>query len=322
MHGYRHLKGIVRVFGPVMRSRPLVEEFEAALASGSVRRRIDILERITDLFIGGARHYSKDQIDLFDDVMTRLVRTVVAKTRIEMAERLAPIANAPAHLIRVLAFDDDAEVAGPVLSQSARLADRDLLQAARIASQRHLLAIARRASLSEAVTDILIERGDRDVVRSLVRHTGARFSKTGLHRLVDRSRSDEALVTELGSRLDVGRFAREGKFAETVVAFAQLSGMPIETIERILLKPEAEAILILAKAAGLSTATARAVLQLRRTTRGLPASAGAGMPTKALEQALQRFDGLQRESAERVLSFFRIRVKKPAEPPPAFAVTG
>jgi uncharacterized protein (DUF2336 family) len=303
-----------------MRTRPLVEEFEATLASGSVRRRIDILERITDLFISGARHYSKDQIDLFDDVMTRLVRTVVAKTRIEVAERLASIANAPAHLIRVLALDDEAEVAGPVLSQSACLADRDLQQAARTASQRHLLAIAQRASLSEAVTDILIERGDRDVIRSLVRHAGARFSKAGLHRLVDRSRSDEALVSELGSRLDVGRFAREGKFAETVVAFAQLSGMPIETIERILLKPEAEAVLVLAKAAGLSRATTTAVLQLRRTGRGL--SASGGMPTKTLEQALQRFDGLQRESAERVLSFFHIRVKKPAEPPPAFAVTG
>jgi uncharacterized protein (DUF2336 family) len=321
MHGYQYLKGIVRVFGPVMHSRPLVEEFEAALASGSVRRRIDILARITDLFVSGAKHYSKDQIDLFDDVMTRLVRTVVAKTRIELAERLAPIANAPPQLIRVLAFDDGVEVAGPVLAQSACLAERDLLQATRTASQRHLLAIAQRPSLSEAVTDILVERGDGDVVRSLVRHGGARFSKAGLHRLVDRSRSDEALVTELGSRLDVGRFAREGKFAETVVAFAQLSAMPVETIERMLLKPEAEAVLVLAKATGLSSATTRAVLQLRRT--GRDTSAGERPPAKTLEQALLRFDGLQRESAERVLSFFRTRVKKPAESlSPPIALTG
>lgn len=307
-----------------MRSRPLVEEFEAALTSGSVRSRIDILERITDLFISGAKHYSKDQIDLFDDVMTRLVRTVVAKTRSEVAERLAPITNTPPHLIRVLAFDDDAKVASPVLAQSTRLAERDLLQAARTASQLHLLAIAQRPSLSEAVTDILVERGDRDVVRSLVRHTGARFSKAGLHRLVDRSRSDEALVTELGSRLDISRYAREGKFAETVVAFAQLSGMPVETIERMLLKPEAEAVLVLAKATGLSTATTGAVLQLRRTARGT--STAENMPAKTIEQALLRFDGLQRESAERVLSFFRTRVKKPSEllaplAPPAIAVT-
>jgi uncharacterized protein (DUF2336 family) len=311
MHGYRYLKGIVRVFGPVMRSRPLVEEFQAALASGSVSRRIDILARITDLFVSGAKHYSKDQIDLFDDVMTRLVGTVVTKTRIELAERLAPIANAPPQLIRVLAFDHDAAIAGPVLAQAACLAERDLLQAARNACQPHLLAIAQRPSLSEAVTDILIDRGDRHVVRSLVRHAGARFSKAGLHRLVDRSRSDEALVTELRSRLDVGRFAREGKFAETVVALAQLSAMPIETIERMLINPEAEAVLVLAKATGLSMATTRAVLQLCRTGRGM--SAGDRIPAKTVEQALLRFDGLQRESAERVLSFFRTRVKKPVE---------
>jgi hypothetical protein len=64
-------------------------------------------------------------------------------------------------------------------------------------------------------------------------------------------------------------------------------------------------------------------LQLRRATRGRPVS--ENLPAKTLEQALQSFDGLQRESAERVLSFFRARVKKSAEPfaplapPPPFA---
>jgi len=305
-----------------MRTRPLVEEFESALASGSVARRIDILARITDLFIGGADHYSKDHIDLFDDVMTRLVRTVVAKARAEMAERLAPIAKAPSHLIRVLALDDSIAVAGPVLCRSSCLAERDLLYIARTKSQQHLLAIAQRSLLSEAVTDILVERGDRDVVRSLVRHGRARFSKSGLHRLVDRSRTDEALVNELGSRLDVGRYAREGKFAETVVALAQLAEMPIEVVERVLLKPDAEAVLVLAKAAGLSAATTKAVLQLRGANRGT--SARQSLPIKNLEQALLRFEGLQHDSAQRVLNFFRTRVKKTAEPlvPPVIAAVG
>jgi Uncharacterised protein conserved in bacteria (DUF2336) len=305
-----------------MRTRPLVEEFKVALASDSVARRIGMLARITDLFISGAERYSKDQIDLFDDVMTRLARTVMAKARAEVAERLAPIAKSPPHLIHVLAFDDDTEVANPVLSRSECLAERDLLEAARTKSQRHLLAIARRRSLSEAVTDILIERGDRDVVRSLVRHSGARFSKTGLHRLVDRSRIDNGLVTELESRLDIDRYASEGKFAETVIALSQLCDMPIEAIERVLLKPDAEAILVLAKAAELSAATTKAVLQLRGANRGM--SAKDSIPAKSLEQALTRFDRLQRDSAQRVLSFFRTRVKKPTEPvvPPAIAVSG
>jgi Uncharacterised protein conserved in bacteria (DUF2336) len=305
-----------------MRTRPLVEEFEAALTSGSVARRIDILARITDLFTSGVERYSKDQIDLFDDVMMRLVRTVVAKTRAEVAERLTPIAKAPSHLMRLFALDDNIAVAGPVLARSACLAERDLLEAARTKSQRHLLAIAQRSLLSEALTDILIERGDRDVVRSLVRHSGARFSKSGLHRLVDRSRADEALVSELGSRLDVGRYAREGKFAETAAAFAQLAEMPIEAIERALLRPDSEAVLVLAKAAGLSAATTKAVLHLRGANRGT--AARPNLQEKNLEHALLRFDRMQRESAQRVLNFFRTRIKKPAKAvvPAAIAVSG
>jgi Uncharacterised protein conserved in bacteria (DUF2336) len=303
-----------------MRTRPLVEEFEAALASGSVARRIDILARITDLFICGAERYSKDQIDLFDDVMTRLVRTVVAKARAEVAERLAPIAKAPAHLIRALALDEDAAVANPVLSRSECLAERDLLEAGRTKSQQHLLAITRRRSLSEAVTDVLVERGDRDVMKSLVRHRGAQFSKAGLRRLAERQSRDggDALATELGSRLDIDRYAREGKFAETVIALSQLCQMPIPAIERVLLKPDAEAVLVLAKAAGLSTATTRALLQLRGANRGMATK--EGIPAKNLEQALLRFDRLPPESAQRVLGFFRTRVKKPAEPPVPAAI--
>ena len=42
-------------------------------------------------------------------------------------------------------------------------------------SQQHLLAIAQRNALSEQVTDVLVERGDRDVVRSVAQNDRARF---------------------------------------------------------------------------------------------------------------------------------------------------
>lgn len=296
-----------------MRIRPLVEEFEAVLASGSVARRIDILARIADLFIHGAERYSKDQIDLFGDVMIRLVRTVVAKARAELAERLAPIAQAPAHLIRMLAFDDDDAVANPVLLLSVCLAERDLVQVARTKSQRHLLAIAQRRSLSEVVTDILVERGDGHVVRSLAGHGGAQFSKAGLRRLAERrSRDGGASANELGSQLDIDRYAREGKFAETAIALSRLCEMPMPAIERALLAPDAEAVLVLAKAVGLSAATTKAILQLGAVNRG--SSATKSKPVRNHEQALQGFDRLRPESAQRVLGFFRACVKKPAEP--------
>ncbi len=45
--------------------------------------------------------------------MARLVTTIEAKARAKLAHRLAPIANAPANVIHMLAFDDDIEVAQP-----------------------------------------------------------------------------------------------------------------------------------------------------------------------------------------------------------------
>jgi len=368
----------------------LIDELEAALGSGTNARRIEMLTRITDLFIGGASRYSPEQIGVFDDVMVRLVSTIEAKARAKLAYRLAPIANAPVNVIHMLAFDDDIEVARPVLRQSERLDDRALLANASTKSQRHLFAISQRKSLSEVVTDVLVERGDRDVVHSVVRNSGARFSDAGFRMLVKRSVSDDDLATEVGMRSDIPRphflvllekassavrarlaaenpqasmaidgvvaevvggirnearnaspdfaaaqaeverqnrirrigeaeiyqYARDRKFEETAIALSLLCETPIDVVERALLDPGAEIVLILAKVAGLSSTTTKAILLLRAADRGMSA--------KDLDQALASFNRLQPDTARRVLGFFRTRVKKPAEPmvPPAVAVNG
>jgi uncharacterized protein (DUF2336 family) len=124
-------------------------------------------------------------------------------TRAKLAHRLAPIANAPLNTIHMLAFDDDIEVAATVLSQSERLDENALLASAGSKSQQHLFAIAQRKSLSEAVTDMLVERGDREVVHSVVKNSGARFSDAGFRMLVKRSAGDDDLATVVGLRSDI-----------------------------------------------------------------------------------------------------------------------
>jgi uncharacterized protein (DUF2336 family) len=373
-----------------MRTLPLLDELESALASGDIPRRIDILTRTTDLFINGAEHFSEEQVGVFDDVMAHLVNAIEAKARAKLSHRLAPIPNAPSNVIHLLAFDDDIEVARPVLTQSERLDDRDLLVSAGTKSQQHLFAITQRNSLSEAVTDVLVERGDRDVVHSVVRNVGARFSDAGFRMLVKRSSGDDVLATEVGLRNDIPRshflmllekassevrarlsaenprageaidgvvaevvggiraevfkaspdfaaaqiaverqnrvrrigeteiyqYARERKFEETAIALALMCDTPVDVVERALLDPGAEIVLILAKVAGLSSTTTKAILLLRAADRGMSA--------KDLDQALSSFNRLQTDTAKRVLSFFRTRVKTPAEAlvPPAVAVNG
>jgi uncharacterized protein (DUF2336 family) len=373
-----------------MRPLPLIDELEAALAAGNISRRIDILTRITDLFVGNAPHFSDDQIGLFDDIMARMITTIEAKARAKLASRLAPIPNAPSNVIHMLAFDDDIEVAGPVLTLSERLQDEDLQTNASTKSQQHLHAISQRKTLSEAVTDILVERGNREVVHSVVKNSGARFSDAGYRMLVQRSSGDDALATDVGRRRDIPRqhflillerasnavrvrlaaenpqadtaikgviaevaggirndarnaspdfaaaqaaverqnrirrigeadiyqYARDRKFEETAIALSMMCDTPIDVVERALLDPGAEIALILAKVAGLSSTTTKAILLLRAADRGMSA--------KDLDQALSSYNRLQPDTARRVLSFFRTRVRKPAEPvaAPAVAVNG
>src|SRR5262245_23557264 len=166
----------------------LLEELEEAIASGPPEKRLQSLWRVVDLFEEGAGRYSDEQIAVFDDVIGRLAAEIETKARARLARRLAPVDNAPTQVIRSLAFDDDSSVAAPVLSHSNRLDDADLLATAHSKGQDHLYAITRRKSLSVAVTDALVDRGDHRVVRSVAKNHGARFSDAGFGKLVTRAR--------------------------------------------------------------------------------------------------------------------------------------
>src|ERR1051325_2018445 len=151
----------------------LLDELQTALSHGTVARRVETLRRGTDPFLNGAVDYSDEQIALFDDVFQCLLRHIEASAKALLARRLAPVDTAPPSTIRTLAFDDLIEVAAPVLAQSDRLDDDALIETARNRSQAHLMAISTRKSLSGAVTDVLILRGDDDVVQNTVNNPGA-----------------------------------------------------------------------------------------------------------------------------------------------------
>ena len=355
----------------------LIDELECALAAGSNAQRIAMLARITDLFVEGASRYSAGQINLFDDVIGKLVAAIETKARAKLATRLAPMPNAPGGVIRMLAFDDDIEVARPVLSISERMEEADLVANAHSKSQQHLAAMAERRSLSEGLTEVLVARGDRQVVQTVVKNTGARFSDAGFRMLVKRSTGDDALAIQVGARRDLPRqhflrllqeasatvrtrlatenpdatgavesvlgevvggirsemrkgstdyaaartlvealhragrlgetdihgFARERRFEETAIALSLQCGIEIDVVERALLDPSHDIALILAKLAGFSSTTAKAILLLKAADRGMSA--------QDLEQALTSYSRLQVATARRVFGFYRARLKLP-----------
>ena len=92
-------------------------------------------------------------------------------------------------------------------------------------------------------------------------------------------------------------YARDRKFAETAAALSLLCETPFEVVERALLDPGAELVLILAKVAGLSPATTKVVLLLRAADRGFSAD--------AIEQHWQASSACSPRPPVACLSFFR-----------------
>ena len=106
---------------------------------------------------------------------------------------------------RLLALDDEIEVARPFLSHSKKLDDATLIKGAKTKSQDHLLAISQRDSIGEAVTDIIVERGNKEVVVSVATNPGARFSDFGCSTLATRSYGDAELALRVWLRPDIPR---------------------------------------------------------------------------------------------------------------------
>jgi len=183
----------------------LLDDLQSALAHGTVARRVETLRRVTDLFLHAAGDYSDDQIDIFDDVFQCLMRHIETSAKILLSNRLAPIAKAPPRTVQTLAFDDLIEIAGPMLSQSERLTDDMLIASAETKSQAHLLAISGRGRLSNAITDVLVKRGNRDVIQRAVNNPGASFSESTYGRLIAYAERDDGIAICMGMRPSMPR---------------------------------------------------------------------------------------------------------------------
>jgi len=212
-------------------SHSLIAELDEAIQSGSSDRRIATLRRVTDLFLSQAGQYDPEQIDLFDDVLLRLIGHIETRALAELGERLAPVATAPAGVIRHLANHDEIAIAGPVLKDSTRLSSPDLVEIASLKSQDHLLAISERVEIDEMVTDVLVDRGNHMVARKVAVNSGARFSHNGFATLVERAEHDDVLAELAGQRPDM-----------PPQLFAQLLAKATATVKAklmALLRPEA-----------------------------------------------------------------------------------
>lgn len=229
------------------------------------------------------------------------------------------------------------------------------------------------------MTDVIVRRGDREVVRSVAANAGAQFSESGYSGLIKRATDDGMLALTVGQRedlpaatlkqllaksVDVVRrrlfdmakpkqkaainqamielsgapksqpqardfepaqrailalhqageldeaallgFAKQHEYEESVAALAALTGMRISVVHQLVLGDRYDPVLLLGKSIGLEWATVRALVVLRLGPGRLPSGPD-------IEEARINYERLSPATAQRVLTFWRLRDKgKPA----------
>lgn len=191
----------------------------AELSSDSRRQ---LLNAVTDLFLLDADP-SEVSRSHYGDIALNTLGHLDAEARKDYADSVAAVPSLPREVAVTLANDADSGVARLVLRLSPVLSDSDLAAIAVSQTQAHLAAIAERARLSETVTDILVERGDTTVLRSVSGNEGARFSEQGFDRLLERGGDDAAVGASLAGRSDLSpqRLQRVLRIVEQVSEHAQ-----------------------------------------------------------------------------------------------------
>ncbi len=181
----------------------LLDEVERAISSSATSRQSDIAVQLANLFLSGSESYNEEQLALFGQVFERLIDKIETRTLVELGERFAVDPNSPSDFMQRLGTHDAAAVAAPVLSKYVDLSDDYLVDVSRTKSQAHLLAVSKRPTLAEPVTDVLAQRGDTEVARSVASNPGAKFSNFGFTTLSSRTASDPLLAEHIALRDDV-----------------------------------------------------------------------------------------------------------------------
>ena len=172
-------------------------------AEPSSEKRRELLRTITDMFLGDPCERNETECLLFDDVVSAVARDLESSVRIELSEKLAD-AKAPVRgTLRRFAMDDDIEVARPILERSTELTEDDLLEVITSRTQEHMLAVTRRANVTERVSTAIVDHGAERIIASLLGNSGAVINRESLEKVAERAQTSKLLQKSFVNRDEV-----------------------------------------------------------------------------------------------------------------------
>ena len=172
---------------------------EEAAPQGGFRARHALLKRLADVVSLPASRINAFERSVTGDLLVEMLRLASHEDRKRVAARLAPLAELPNALARML-LRDEPDIAGLLIEQCASLSDADLVACARDARVEHRFLMANRRGLSEVVAETLMSFGESEVIEAVLRNSSARLSQVAVEGVVSLSRTERQLCPHLLKR--------------------------------------------------------------------------------------------------------------------------
>ena len=160
------------------------EELLKVARDKSVEGRERMAQLVSGLFLEKNSMLSDKERAISFDILHHLVQDFESSVRKIISEQLAEWPDLPADIVNLLS-NDEIDIAYPILSKSGLLADQNLIEIIHHRTMEHQMAIAIRKSVSEEVSDTLVQQGHENVVKTLLENPNAEISKSTMAYLVD-----------------------------------------------------------------------------------------------------------------------------------------
>jgi len=203
----------------------------------SSAKRVELLRRVTDAYLDHSGEHSSAEQYFFQEVVSNIIDKIKDGDKAAASAKLATLPELPEGLARKLASDGDIDVARPIIRDYRGLPENVLLDIAKAGSQDHLNIIAGRHLVTPPISDVVVARGDRNVVRTLAANNGAEFSPRGMEELISKAEGDSNLQGLIVARgdLTIGAITKLLPLISDELA-CRLRGMAVEVDRASILK--------------------------------------------------------------------------------------
>ncbi|MET1414633.1 DUF2336 domain-containing protein [Roseibium sp. HPY-6] len=160
----------------------------------SSEKKHQLAEHVTGLLTSRSEEDSSQETDLLNNMLEGVYDALAPEARQKMSEQLADVKVTSSKLAATMA-KDELSIAHAILERSRSISEDELIEIAQTKDQGHLLAMAKRDHVSKRLSKQLIERGGKEVKKTLATNLGAELEMPVFEDLV------KEIPKQLGDRM-------------------------------------------------------------------------------------------------------------------------